>query len=130
MNIDNYKPFRQSKITAAEEFNIIFVADPLDEKTKVMALRTDTNELRVHGREIYWLRRTKPGLSTFSSVVLFQKARRSVTIRGSQTVEHLAANYSPSKLIMQVETFTEVRPLKINAALSRFQMCCRSLAVV
>ncbi len=97
--IANYKPFRQSKIAAAEEFNIIFVADPLDEKVKqkVMALRTDTNELRVHGREIYWLRRNEPGRSTFSTVPFERTLGRPVTIRSAKTVRHLAANYSPTK---------------------------------
>jgi uncharacterized protein (DUF1697 family) len=97
--IANYKPFRQSKIAAAEEFNIIFLEDPLDEKVKqkVMALRTDTNELRVHGREIYWLRRNEPGRSTFSTVPFERTLGRPVTIRSAKTVRHLAANYSPTK---------------------------------
>ena len=52
--IVNYKPFPRSKIDAATEFNIIFLADTVDEKSKqkVSALRTDTDEFHVHGREI------------------------------------------------------------------------------
>lgn len=97
--IANYKPFPQSKIDAAAEFNIIFLADTLDEKfkQKVMALRTDTNEFRVHGREIYWLRRKKPTGSTFSTVPFEKTLGRPVTIRSAKTVRHLAVNYSSTK---------------------------------
>src|SRR6266545_8287478 len=46
--IANYQPFRQSEIDAAAEFNIIFLAETLDEKVtqKVLALRTDTDEFQ------------------------------------------------------------------------------------
>ena len=42
--IAKYKPFQRSKIETATEFNIIFLANTLDEKLKqkVMALRTET----------------------------------------------------------------------------------------
>jgi uncharacterized protein (DUF1697 family) len=48
--IATYKPFPESKIAGAAEFNIVFLANTLDEKfkQKVMALTTDTNEFRVH----------------------------------------------------------------------------------
>ena len=94
--IANYKPFPQSKIDAAAEFNIVFLADGLDEKLKqkVMGLRTDTNELRVHGREIYWLRRKKPSGSTFSTVPFEKTLGKPVTIRCANTVRQLAAKYS------------------------------------
>jgi uncharacterized protein (DUF1697 family) len=97
--IVDYTPFRQSEIDAAAEFNIIFVADPLEEKfkQKVLALRTDTDEFHVHGREIYWLRRKKPGRSTFSTVPLEKALGRPLTIRGVKTVKKMAANYAPGK---------------------------------
>jgi len=78
--IANYKPFPRSKIDAATEFNIIFLADTVDEKSKqkVSALRTDTDESHVHGREIYWLRRQRPTGSIFSSVPLEKTARSAV----------------------------------------------------
>src|SRR5260370_37621817 len=46
--IANHKPFPQSKINAAAEFNIVFLVDGLDEELtqKVMGLKTDTNKLR------------------------------------------------------------------------------------
>ena len=97
--IANYKPFPQSMLNAAEEFNIVLLSNTLDEefKQRVMALRTDTNEFRVHGREIYWLRRKKPNGSTFSTVPFEKTLGRLVTIRSANTVRQLAVNYSSTK---------------------------------
>ena len=97
--IANYRPFPRSKIDAATGFNIIFLADIVDEKSKqrVRALRTDTDEFRVHGREIYWLRRQRPSGSTFSTVPLEKTLGRPFTIRGASTVTKMALKYSFKK---------------------------------
>jgi len=97
--IANYKPFSRSKIDAAAESNIIFLADTLDEKftQKVRALRTETDEFRVHGREIYWLRRRKQSGSTFSSVPLEKTLGRPFTIRAAKTIKKMASKYSSTK---------------------------------
>jgi uncharacterized protein (DUF1697 family) len=97
--IATYKPFPESKSAGAAEFNIVFLANTLDEKfkQKVMALTTDTNEFRVHGREIYWLRRKKPSGSIFSTVPFEKTLGRLVTIRSANTVRQLAVNYSSTK---------------------------------
>jgi uncharacterized protein (DUF1697 family) len=94
--IATYKPFLQSRIGAAAEFNIVFLSNTIDEKfkQKVMALKTDTDDFRVHGREIYWLRRKKPSGSTFSTVPFEKTLDRPVTIRSASTVRQLAVNYS------------------------------------
>src|SRR5712692_10032060 len=54
--IASFEPFRRSRIHGAAGVNIVFLTDELDEthKEKVMALRTDTDEFLIHGREIYW----------------------------------------------------------------------------
>ena len=92
--IASYQPFRLSEEDAAE-LNIIFLAEALDEQRaqKVMALKTDTDEFHVHGREIYWLRRRKQNGSAFSSVPLEKTIGLSLTIRGSRTVKKLAEKY-------------------------------------
>jgi len=94
--IANYKPFPRSKIDAAAEFNIIFLADTVDEasKQKVRALRTDTDEFHVHGREIYWLRRQKQSGSTFSTVPLEKTLGRAFTIRGTTTIKRMILKFS------------------------------------
>lgn len=97
--IANYKPFSRSKIDAATEFNIIFLMDTLDKKVtkKVRALRTETDEFRVHGREMYWLRRRKQNRSTFSSVPLEKTLGKPFTIRAAKTIKKLASKYSSMK---------------------------------
>jgi uncharacterized protein (DUF1697 family) len=94
-----YKPFSESKIDAAEEFNIIFLQDKLDRKLtrELRALRTVTDEFRVHGREIFWLRRRKKGGSSFSTVPLEKTLGKPFTIRSAKTVKKLVAKYPPAK---------------------------------
>jgi uncharacterized protein (DUF1697 family) len=93
--VANFKAFRESDTDSVAQSNIIFMAEPLDERSKnrVMALQTDTDEFRVHGREIYWLRRIKPGASTFSTVPFEKALDRPFTIRSSKTVKAMAEKY-------------------------------------
>ena len=85
---------RQFRISEADgrDFNIIFLADPLSErlKCKVMALKTDTDEFSVHGREIYWLRRKKQSGVGFSSIRLEKTLTMPFTTRGGRTIEKMA----------------------------------------
>ncbi len=98
--IANFKPFRASRTDAAAQLNIIFLTDPLDDysRQRVLALRTDTDEFSVHGREIFWLRRIKQGESTFSTVPLEKALDRPFTIRSTKTVKAMAAQYCSTKL--------------------------------
>ena len=88
------EPFETSEIHGAD-VNIILLADNLDErsKKKLMALKTDTDEFRIHGREIYWLRRKKPGSSFFSTVPLEKVLRHPFTIRSTSTIRKLVAKF-------------------------------------
>ena len=88
---------RQFRISEADgrDFNIIFLEDPLSQhlKWKVMALKTDTDEFSVHGREIYWLRRKKQSGVGFSSVPLEKTLCRPFTTRGGKTIKKMALQY-------------------------------------
>jgi uncharacterized protein (DUF1697 family) len=97
--LGNHQPFRQSKVHKAAEVNIIFLADVLDEKTKqkVRGLKTDTDQFRVRGREIYWLRRQKKNGATFASVPLEKTIGEPFTIRGFKTVKKIAAKLGANK---------------------------------
>jgi uncharacterized protein (DUF1697 family) len=96
--IAKYKPFPQSKVETGTEFNIIFLAETLDEKVtrKVRALQTDTDEFHVHGREIYWLRRRKEGRSIFSTVPLEKALGRQFTVRGATTIKRMNLTFGCS----------------------------------
>jgi uncharacterized protein (DUF1697 family) len=94
-----YKSFPQAKINSASEFNIIFLSDKLDKKSrqKVRELGTGTNEFRVHGREIYWSRRKEQGKSTFSTIPFEKALGKRFTIRSAKTIKRMALKISGSK---------------------------------
>ncbi len=93
--IADYKSFPQAKVDAAIAFNIAFLKEPPDEKSKqkVMALHTDMDDFHVHGRELYWLCKKKQSESTFSNAVLEKMLGKPSTIRGVATVQKIAAKY-------------------------------------
>ncbi len=89
-----FEPFENSEVHGADA-NIIFLADNLDErsKAKLVALKTGTDGFCVHGREIYWWRRKKPGTSLFSTVPLAELLRVPFTIRSTDTIRKLVATW-------------------------------------
>jgi uncharacterized protein (DUF1697 family) len=91
-----YQPFTPAEIKAATAFNVAFLAAPLDAKSKqkVMALRTDIDTFRVHGREVYWLCRKKQSESAFSNGTLEKTLGMSSTMRGVSTIKKLVEKYS------------------------------------
>jgi uncharacterized protein (DUF1697 family) len=97
--IAHYKSFPQTKINTASEFNIIFLSDRLDKKSrqKVRELKTSTNEFRVHGREIYWLRRKERGKSNFSTIPFEKALGKRFIIRSAKTIKRMALKISASK---------------------------------
>lgn len=97
--IANYKPFRQTDLDRAVAFNIAFLAAKPDDnsKRKLMALRTEIDDLHVHGREIYWLCRKKQSESTFSNAVLEKALGTQSTLRGANTVKKMAEKYASAE---------------------------------
>lgn len=93
--IVNYESFPQAKLDAATAFNIAFLKEPLDEKSKqkAMALHTHIDDFHIHGRELYWLCQKKQSESTFSNAVLERTIGKPSTIRGVATVQKIAAKY-------------------------------------
>jgi uncharacterized protein (DUF1697 family) len=87
-------PFDKPLILDAE-VNIILLAHNLDQKNraKLMALATETDRFRVHGREVYWWRRKKPDTSLFSTVPLAKVLSEPFTIRSANTIRRLVAKW-------------------------------------
>ena len=85
-----FEPFENSVIQDTD-VNIIFLAENLDarSKAKLVALKTELDGFRVHGREIYWWRRKKLGTSLFSTVPLARMLRVPFTIRSTSTIRKL-----------------------------------------
>jgi len=88
------EPFDKSLVLDAD-VNIIFLAHNLDQKdrAKLMALTTGTDRFHVHGREVYWWRRKKPGTSLFSTVPLAKVLSEPFTIRSTNTIRRLVAKW-------------------------------------
>jgi uncharacterized protein (DUF1697 family) len=63
----------------------------------VLALTTEIDDFRVHGREIYWLCQKKQSESTFSNTVLEKTVGRRSTLRGANTVRKMAEKYAGSE---------------------------------
>jgi uncharacterized protein (DUF1697 family) len=101
VEIANYQPFSESDLAAAVSINIVFLGDTLDRKATqgLMALRTEFDDLHLHGREIYWLGRKKQSESVISNAVLQKTLGRPATVRGANTVKKMAAKYAELKRI-------------------------------
>jgi len=89
-----FEPFKRQAISGAD-VNIIFLANILDQKSeaKLMALTTETDGFIVHGREIYWWRRKKPGTALFSTVPLAKALSKPFTIRSTSTIRKLVTKW-------------------------------------
>ena len=94
--VASYEPFSQSDLDGAAALNIAFLADGLDDESsqKLMTLRTDVDDFRIHGREVYWLCRKRQGGSKISNAALEKALGRKSTLRGANTVRKMAAKYS------------------------------------
>jgi uncharacterized protein (DUF1697 family) len=97
--IAGYQPFPQADLEAAAAFNIAFLKEALDAGAvqKLMALRTEIDDFRVHNREVYWLCRMKQSQSTFSNAVLEKALRGKSTLRGVQTIQKMVEKYAGIK---------------------------------
>lgn len=90
-----YHPFPQPVIDSAAEYNIIFLAEALEDESlnKLFVLADNENDFRVHGSEVYWLRNALPGKSTFSTLPLAKALSRPFTIRTAKIVARIAEKF-------------------------------------
>jgi uncharacterized protein (DUF1697 family) len=74
---------------------VAFLANPIDRKAegKLLSFRTDVDDFRVHGREIYWLCRIRSRESEFSLARLEKELGIQPTFRNSNTVREIAVKY-------------------------------------
>jgi uncharacterized protein (DUF1697 family) len=93
-----YRPFPPSAITNGATVYVGFVNQPLDAAAArtVMTFKTEADDFRVNGREVYWLRKTRQTESPFKYVSLEKKLKIRVTFRGINTVARLAAKHGPT----------------------------------
>lgn len=94
--IVEYEPF--SPFELAAKGNLLYVAFLPGEagggaEERVAALRNDVDDFRVHGTEVYWLRRQSAGESRFTGALLEKAIGAPATMRNMNTVRRLAAKY-------------------------------------
>ncbi len=92
--VDGHRPFELSENDA---LYIAFLRSlPTGEiASRIVNLRTEFDEFHVHGREIYWLCRTKISDSKVTGAILERAAGMPATSRNSTTIRKLAAKYPP-----------------------------------
>jgi len=91
-SIHAHRPFAAESVPVP---NIGFLAAPIGPQAEaaLMALATPTDEFHVHGREIYWLCRTRQSESTVTNVRVERAIQTNIAFRGAGTVAKLAAKY-------------------------------------
>lgn len=63
---------------------------------QTLALQTDIDELRLHGREVYWLARKPIREATITGAAIEKALQTPVTFRNINTIRRLAAKYHPA----------------------------------
>ena len=96
--VAGYRPFPGAQIEDGAIVYVGFVERPLDAAAAraVMTFKTETDDFRVKGREVYWLRKTRDSDSPFKYVSLEKKLKIRATFRGLNTVARLAAKHGPA----------------------------------
>lgn len=90
-----FLPFSQTKLDAAGAFNMAFLKETPDEIAveKLMGLKSEIDDFKVHGREVYWLCKKKQSQSGFSNAVLERTLGARATLRGIRTIRKIIEKY-------------------------------------
>ena len=94
--VAEYEPFSKGERTEGSSLYIMFLHDPPSPtvRKKLQELRSETDDFHVHGREVYWLCRTKLSESPLFAKGLVEKALgKPATSRNVNTVMKMAAKY-------------------------------------
>ena len=95
--IAKYRPFSEGELNAqGNTLYVGFIADNPGKATsqKVEALANDVDDLKVTGREVYWLCRTSFSDSKISSALLERTLGTKATFRNINTIRRLLKKYS------------------------------------
>ncbi len=88
-----HQPFATDQMDTAFGLMIAFLKQAPDPAAteRLLAYRRDSDDFAVHGREVYWLRRTQRSETNFAGATLERALRAPATVRNSTTVRKLAA---------------------------------------
>lgn len=90
----DYHSFPVAELDASGfTLSIAFLREPpdADAQRRLLAFRSTVNDFSVHGREIYWLCRTRTTDSGFSGALLEKAVGMPATLRNATTVRRIAA---------------------------------------
>jgi uncharacterized protein (DUF1697 family) len=92
------EPFDPDEAAEAFATMVAFLKAPPTEaaRQKLMGYRSASDDFHVHGREVYWLRRSQVSERNFAIAGLEKALSLPATIRGMNTVRRLAAKYPPA----------------------------------
>jgi len=94
--VAGHKPFAAAELKSAAALNVAFLADPISVAAgkSVMVFKTEADDFHVHGREVYWLCKTKQSDSKFSNTRFEKILNTRATWRNVNTVVRLVARFS------------------------------------
>ena len=89
------QPFDAEAILAAAAYNVAFTENAVtaEQRDKLAAFRTGTDDFAAVGREIFWICRVRQSDSRFASAAMERSLGISITWRGINTVRRLVARY-------------------------------------
>jgi len=97
--IARYEPFgRHDRQPAGAVLHIAFMRElpPAATRDIILEHRSEIDDFRVHGRELYWLIRGRMSDSNFSAARLEKILGAPVTARNANTVRRLTERYCPA----------------------------------
>lgn len=95
VHIAALRAFPKNHVGRTDELAVILLTAPLNANVKrsLEALPPKSEEFRVNGREIYWLRHRGPGGEAYSTVLIDNIFDQPFTIRSVRTVQKIAEKY-------------------------------------
>jgi uncharacterized protein (DUF1697 family) len=94
-SIAKHKPFTAAQLKGAQALNVGFLSGPPDRNAKkvIAAFTTESDAFHLHGREVYWLCRTRQSDSKFNNVRFEKSLNTRATWRGMTTITRVATKY-------------------------------------
>ncbi len=91
--VADYQPFAADELERAFGLMVAFLKAPPDEVgwERLLAFRRPSDDFAIHGREVYWLRRTQQSETDFAGAKLERALGSPATVRSITTERKLAA---------------------------------------
>jgi uncharacterized protein (DUF1697 family) len=93
--VSAHRAFPAARVARAGAYSVGFLREPLENSgvKALMGLKTDIDDFRVRGRELYWICKKGQGESEVSNMVVERTLKVSTTLRGLKTIAKLVAKY-------------------------------------